>query len=538
MKITASILVTLFLTVGLAQHSFADSDNGEELIAGADGQWPMASGPNGSWTVRTKSAVPKSWSVTTGQGVDWKTELPEGGQSGIAVWNDRLFLTCNKPLPEGTPTAKASGTDIVGLCLDSRTGKILWSVPIPGTKPMQHSGLFADNSSPTPITDGKHVWFTNAGGAMACYDMLGKQVWHRSFEARTRHNAKQCEPMMIDDQILHVEMKDKTDPTRREMKAKPFSRNSDSSMWPWTFLRSFDAKTGRLKWTAQAGTSVHNTPTHRRINGKTVAFHSRGGGHKPPETPYGFSLTTLAGDQPGATLWNFESKSGLAYFVAHIDENHAYCFESQTLIVLSLKTGKELKRISLNEDVTIRSFDQETKSYRLQPGKLSSGNRRAKPYPTNQTNIIIDGYCLFMSYADHFLGRVHIESGRVEYLQVPVQVAHDGPQKRLIWDKHVSSDTENSRGMNVAPDKRAKGDGWGHVTSASPIGVNQYVYFSTMLGTTYVVNAHAEQFDEKALISVNDSGAAGKTWTLSAPSYSQGKIYHRTLKNVVSITQK
>lgn len=531
-----TIRVVLVLAIAVVGQSFATQTScAQDLISGAGNQWPMAGGPDGSWTVKTNAAVPTSWSVSAKDHIAWKTTLPEGGQSGIAVWQDRLFLTCNKPLPKETPVAKAVGTDIIGLCLNSQTGEILWTVPIPGTKPMQHSGLFSDNTSPTPITDGKHVWFTNAGGTMACFDMQGKQVWSRQFEARTRHNAKQCEPMMIGDQILHVEMKDKDDPTRRKMKAKPFARNTDPSQWPWTYLRSFNSLTGKPNWTAQSATSIHNTPTHRIINGEPIAFHGRGGGHRPPEEPYGFSLTSLNGNPAGRTLWDFESKPGFSYFVSHVDDKYAYCFEPDYLVVLSLSTGKEVKRISLSKRATYRSFDASTNLYNDAP-KLAVRGKKNRDYPTNQTNIIVDGYCLFMSYTGHYLCRIHIASGRVEYLQVPVQVAHHGAKKELIWGKHAASDSQNSRGMNVAPDKRAKGDGWGHVTSASPIAVNQFVFFTTMLGTQYVVDAHAKRFDETALVSANDSGPAGKTWTLSAPSYSAGRLFHRTLKEIVAIS--
>jgi hypothetical protein len=58
----------------------------------------------------------------------------------------------------------------------------------------------------------------------------------------------------------------------------------------------------------------------------------------------------------------------------------------------------------------------------------------------------------------------------------------------------------------------------GHVTSGSPIAINQYVLFSTMIGMTYVVDVEQAIFDETALVSINDLGSAGETWSLSAPS--------------------
>jgi outer membrane protein assembly factor BamB len=204
----------------------------------------MASGPVGTWTTKSDQAVPTEWSVSTDQNILWKTELPEGGQSGIAVWKNRLFLTINKPLAQGTTLKNTEGSDIIGYCLDSNTGEVLWTREIPSPKTMPYSGLFSDNTSATPITDGKHVWFINHGGLMVCYDMDGNEVWNRPFESRSRHNAKQAEPILVDNQLLFVMMRAPDDPLRRPMLAKPGQRNSPPEHWPKMHIRSFNALTG------------------------------------------------------------------------------------------------------------------------------------------------------------------------------------------------------------------------------------------------------------------------------------------------------
>jgi hypothetical protein len=62
--------------------------------------WPQAAGPNGTWAVADKNA-PVEWSVALGKNVLWRTKLPNGGQSGIAVWGNRLFLTTFEPWKKG-----------------------------------------------------------------------------------------------------------------------------------------------------------------------------------------------------------------------------------------------------------------------------------------------------------------------------------------------------------------------------------------------------------------------------------------------------
>jgi outer membrane protein assembly factor BamB len=501
--------------------------------------WPQAAGPNGSWTTETHHRVPTGWSGSTGQNILWAATLDEGGQSGIAVSGDRMFLTINKPLPTGTTVKEAAGTDVVGQCFDAATGRKLWQVELPGRKPMPHSGLFSDNTSPTPVTDGRHVWFINAGGLIVCCTVEGKQVWSRKFETRTRHNAKNCEPMLYGNWLMYVSMRDEDDPARRPMLAQKGKRESNADGWPWTFVRAWDKSTGQPQWVAADGTSIHNTPTCGMAGGKPVLFHGRGGGHRPPEEPYGFSLTSLDQATPGETLWRKDITTGMAFFVTDFDDRFAYCFDTGSLVVLDINSGETRKTISLFQNVDVRKWAPSREQHTLQSNtSFKPPGKKTRSYPTNQTNIVVDGYCLFMSHEGHMIGRANIETGNVEYLQVPIQVvrSRDGGEQ-LLWDRHIPADTQNSRGIDTAADRRAKGDGWGHVTSASPIAINNLVYFSTMLGTVYVIDASAEQFDAAALVAVNDLGPAGKTWSLSSISYADGRLYHRGLKRLVCIAE-
>lgn len=59
-----------------------------------------------------------------------------------------------------------------------------------------------------------------------------------------------------------------------------------------------------------------------------------------------------------------------------------------------------------------------------------------------------------------------------------------------------------------------------------------------MLGITYVIDSKAKVFDEKALLAINDLGPSGETWTLNTISYNNGRIYHRTAKELICIGKK
>ncbi len=65
--------------------------------------------------------------------------------------------------------------------------------------------------------------------------------------------------------------------------------------------------------------------------------------------------------------------------------------------------------------------------------------------------------------------------------------------------------------------------------------VGDYLYMPTMIGMVYVIRWNAPTLDESALVSISDLGPAGKTWTLSSLAYHDGRLYARTLKELICI---
>ncbi len=94
MKLSFKLLCCLLLFVLV---SCSGTKENSVTVAGSENQWPMSGGPDGSWKVETALKVPTKWSVRTGENIKWKKTLPEGGQSGIAVWGDKIFFTINPP---------------------------------------------------------------------------------------------------------------------------------------------------------------------------------------------------------------------------------------------------------------------------------------------------------------------------------------------------------------------------------------------------------------------------------------------------------
>lgn len=503
--------------------------------------WPQAAGPNHDWTVRTDEPVPTSWSVERGQNVRWRVPLSETGQSGIAVWGDRLFLTTMKPL--GADAKIKKGTDIVIYCVSATNGKILWQHDLPGDpKALSiYAYGFSSSSSPTPITDGKHVWFWNASGRMGCWTVDGEEVWTRNWTPTLgRPFNKQYEPIKVGNTLVNVEPLAPGDPKRRE----------DA----WNYVRGFDATTGRSLWTAPEGLTHYNTPVLGKLPGGGYGvLAGRGAHHGTPESPPGLTLSRVDGPDAGKAVWSWDSQpGGMAQVAQAWDKNFAYWLdETRTdLVVLNTKDGSEAKRISWIKDVIVTAYDAESKTFTRREGvDLSLETPAVKVFPAWHATLSIYPYVYFQCFSfegrrkgkavtmgpRRSIARIDVVKERVEYLELPfpipeVEGAEASPQGTLYPNM-----TTNSRGIDVADDKRSKRDGWWWCFNGNTIAVNQYLYFTFMCGKVQVLDGQVRDFDESALVSFNDLGKFGETWSVNTPSFSNGRLYHRTMKELLCI---
>ncbi len=156
-------LIVLSLLLTLNQTGKADSSD----------IWPQWRGPTND-SVAHGQHLPIKWSKT--ENVAWKTALPGWGTSTPAVWRDAVFVT-----------TQVNDKQLLLLRIDSRTGKIEWQREI-GTGQPRRKGPVGENryhdehnmASPSPITDGTHVWAHFGNGELACYTFAGEKVWQEN----------------------------------------------------------------------------------------------------------------------------------------------------------------------------------------------------------------------------------------------------------------------------------------------------------------------------------------------------------------------
>jgi len=127
--------------------------------------WPTWRGPAGNG-ISTETGVPTEWGPD--KNVLWRTPLPGPAGATPVVWGDRIFLT------------SPAGKEQVLICLDT-SGNEQWRRRLgEGNKNVR--GDEGNTASPSPVTDGKHVWAYVSPGDLACFDFDGKEIWRLDLE--------------------------------------------------------------------------------------------------------------------------------------------------------------------------------------------------------------------------------------------------------------------------------------------------------------------------------------------------------------------
>ena len=511
----------------------------------ADGEdnWHQPAGPNGNW--QTDGTPPTEWSATRNENIRWRTPMPETGMSGVTVWGDRVFATTHVPIK--SEAEKDSVTDIIGFCLDANTGGILWQVTLPGTAFISLAGGFTDGTVFAPITDGEHVWFFNRCGSMGCYDMTGKEVWRREWKPRFKHNNRQAEPYLVGDAILYVEVANKAEGAQIQKWVAPGKKSKGTDVPAgvdekevWTYLHGIDKRTGKVLWREKVGTVIHNTPTVGMMaDGKLAVSHSRGGPHRPFEKPAGQSLTSLAPGEEGKTLWSTELQGYDPSFASHWNAKYVFGFRGGKHVVLDANSGELLREQPLYTGATVWKFGSNDGTWTKQTDVAA---KAGKGHPnTNQANIVIGDWHWFLSHNVHNLGRVHVETGEVEYLELPAQLMPSTESREhdvRLWGKgNPKNRPLNAAGFNVG-DKGNNGTGWGHISAASPTLVGRYLFLPVVTGTVYVIDTQVKELSPEAIVAVNDLGPGGETWTLATVTYAKKRLYAHTMKEIICIEDR
>ena len=136
-----------------------------QTTAEQNSNWPQFRGPEGRGV--GSGSLPDHWSAT--ENVVWKTDIPGRGWSSPIVWGNRVFLTTTNNTGKSEEPKKGLyfGGDRPKppeavhqwkvLCLDLKTGDILWERQVHEGSPGSSIHLKNSYASETPVTDGERL---------------------------------------------------------------------------------------------------------------------------------------------------------------------------------------------------------------------------------------------------------------------------------------------------------------------------------------------------------------------------------------------
>jgi outer membrane protein assembly factor BamB len=126
--------------------------------------WPQWRGPQLNGTA-SETNLPIHWSKS--EGTAWTLPLPAWSGSTPIIWGDRIFLNV------------ADGPQVFLWCVDRDTGRVVWKRPIAsGNRQIRKQNM----SSPSPVTDGTHVWVMTGTGVLKAFDFAGNERWTRDLQ--------------------------------------------------------------------------------------------------------------------------------------------------------------------------------------------------------------------------------------------------------------------------------------------------------------------------------------------------------------------
>jgi len=220
--------------------------------------WPQWRGPDLNGVSHEKN-LPVKWSRE--DNIAWKLAMPSRSGATPVIWGDRIFLNV------------AENDDIFLWSVDRARGTVIWKKHITG-------GNYKINkqnmSSPSPVTDGTHVYLMTGNGILKAFDFDGNEGWTRDIQkdyGKFGLNWGYASSPLLFEDGLYVEV-------LHGMKTQDPS-----------YLLRIDKKTGKTVWRVERPTEAvrespdaYTTPALVRYDGTTEIVVSGGDcvtGHDP-----------------------------------------------------------------------------------------------------------------------------------------------------------------------------------------------------------------------------------------------------------------
>ena len=154
-------------------------------------EWPAFRGPNSDGIAPPTATPPITWSEQ--QGVIWRLETTGRGWSTPVVWNGTAWFTA----------ASEDGKQMWVTSVDLETGEPRWRIDLFENDEVDEKHNMNSYASPSPVTDGRHVWVHFGSYGTACLDAAsGKLIWQRRDLPCNHWRGPGSSPILVDDLLI------------------------------------------------------------------------------------------------------------------------------------------------------------------------------------------------------------------------------------------------------------------------------------------------------------------------------------------------
>ena len=258
--------------------------------------WPQWRGAHQNGTSTTAENLPVSWSET--ENVQWRIRLPSWSAATPIIWENTVLVTSAE---EGFDTIRAQNPrqkrsekrdKLLLLAINRKNGSVLWQREIgSGNRLYRKQNL----ASPSPVTDGKHIWVLTGSGFLTCFDFSGKKLWQREIQKDYGgfglNHGYASSPLLHDNhlyiQVLHGMTTDEP-----------------------SYVFAVDKATGKTFWKTARWTDAshespdnYSTPLLQKIGGKEQLIVSGGDYVTGHDLSNGKELWRMGGFNPGNHRW-------------------------------------------------------------------------------------------------------------------------------------------------------------------------------------------------------------------------------------------
>jgi outer membrane protein assembly factor BamB len=153
---------------------------------GADSDWPQFRGLGGLGIGTGKPPI----EFGPDKNVLWKIDVPFG-HSSPCILGKRIFFT-------GLDDGK-----LITMCVDRADGHQIWRAAAPAEK-IESTQRISSPASPTPCTDGRHVYVYFGSFGLLAYDLDGKEVWRQPLPPPIVEFGTGASPILADGKLIIV----------------------------------------------------------------------------------------------------------------------------------------------------------------------------------------------------------------------------------------------------------------------------------------------------------------------------------------------